>query len=97
MSEKLYKQLKGTEAEYKCYGLYSSIAEKLGCNIADVDSVYSWYLETNLKGIIDEDSLQVMFRDLGALKINLSKAFENHLFDTQCLLPSVWNLSAGAQ
>lgn len=74
MSDKLFKQLTGTETEYKCYGLYSYVAEHLGCSISDVDSVYSWYLETNLKGIIDEDTLQVMFRDLGTLKINLSKA-----------------------
>lgn len=74
MSDKLVKQLTGTETEYKCYGLYSYVAEHLGCSISDVDCVYSWYLDNNLKNVIEGDALQVMLRDLGTLKINLNKA-----------------------
>ena len=61
------------ETEFKCYGLYSSVAKDLDCTSADVDIVYSWYLDQVIKTTTEEEVLQVMLRGLGTIKINLKK------------------------
>jgi len=65
--------INGKETEFKCYGLYSSVAKELDCTNADVDTVYSWYLDQLIKETTEEEVLQVMLRGLGTIKINLKK------------------------
>lgn len=65
---------KSQEIEFKCYGFYSTVANELGCKASDVDTVYSWYLDSTVRGLTEEPALQVMLRGIGALKINLKKA-----------------------
>jgi hypothetical protein len=62
-----------SEIEFRVYGFYSSVAKELKTTVNNVDAVYTWYLGKSLQQIEEEPSLQVFFKNLGMLKINLTE------------------------
>ena len=68
INKEIFKDL-----EFKSYGLYSEVARKLGCSSEEVDTVYSWYINTTLNQMIHEDNIQVFFKGLGTIKIDFGR------------------------
>jgi hypothetical protein len=62
-----------SEIEFRVYGFYSSVAKELKTTINSVDTVYTWYLGKSLEQIEDGPSVQVFFKNLGMLKMNLTE------------------------
>lgn len=61
------------EVEFKSYGLYSEVARQVDCTAADVDTIYSWYMNTTLDQMNNEDSVKVFLRGLGTIKIDFGR------------------------
>jgi hypothetical protein len=58
------------QIELKVYGLYSSVAEEVGCRVNDVDKVYTWYTEQINKALRDPKTVQIYLKGMGALRAN---------------------------
>lgn len=62
------------EVEYRSYGLYSDVAKETGFDIAQVDAVYSWYLNKTCADLLQKPTCQIFLKGLGMLQISLPKA-----------------------
>ncbi len=56
--------------ELKVFGLYSLAAKELKCTSAEVDEVYSWYIDEILKTLMKNETKQVYLKGLGMLRAN---------------------------
>jgi hypothetical protein len=61
------------EVEFKSYGLYSEVARQVDCTAADVDTIYSWYINTTLDQMNNEHSVKVFLKGLGTIKIDFGR------------------------
>jgi hypothetical protein len=61
---------KDLQIELKVFGLYSTAARELGCNSADVDEVYSWYLGEIVSSLKKTETKQIFLKGLGSIKAN---------------------------
>lgn len=61
------------EVEFKSYGLYSEVARQVDCTAADVDTIYSWYINKTLDQMNNEESVKVFLKGLGIIKIDFGR------------------------
>lgn len=65
--------MRDKEIEFKSYGLYSDVAKSTDYTVDQISTVYDWYLKKTLKKIVNEDTVQADFKNLGKFKLNPKK------------------------
>lgn len=65
--------MRDKEIEFKSYGLYSDVAKTTDYTVDQVSTVYDWYLRQSVKEILNEDTIQADFKNLGKFRLNPKK------------------------
>lgn len=61
---------KDLQIELKVFGLYSTAAEQLGRTSAEVEQVYSWYMDYVYEALLKPDTKQIYLKNLGMFRAN---------------------------
>jgi hypothetical protein len=61
---------KSLQIELKVFGLYTTAAEKVGKTSAEVEEVYSWYMDYLYKSLLKPDTKQIYLKNLGMFRAN---------------------------
>lgn len=65
------------ELKFNTHGFFSSVARKMGYSVADVNTVYTWYINKSIESAQNSPACKVKLKGLGALKFSPGLSIRN--------------------